>query len=41
MGTTDVSAATPEAVFNTIARRKPLGSISTPECLVNAVLFFA
>lgn len=39
--TTDASAATPETVFDTIARLTPLGSVTTPEDLADAVLFFA
>lgn len=39
--TTDASAATPEAVFDAIAARTPLGRVTTPEELADAVLFFA
>jgi 3-oxoacyl-[acyl-carrier protein] reductase len=39
--TTDASAATPEAVFDTIAGLTPLGHVTTPEDLAEAVLFFA
>lgn len=39
--TTDASAATPEAVFDTIAGLTPLGRVTTPEDLADAVLFFA
>lgn len=39
--TTDASAATPEAVFDAIAAMTPLGRVTTPEDLADAVLFFA
>jgi len=39
--TTDASAATPEAVFDLIAEQTPLGQVTTPEELADAVLFFA
>lgn len=39
--TTDASATTPEAVFDTIAQGTPLGSVTTPEEFADAVLFFA
>lgn len=39
--TTDASAATPEAVFDGIAAGTPLRSVTTPEQLADAVLFFA
>lgn len=39
--TTDASAATPEAVFDMIAAQTPLGHVTTPEELADAVLFFA
>ncbi|QFU08709.1 3-oxoacyl-[acyl-carrier-protein] reductase FabG [Rhodobacteraceae bacterium THAF1] len=39
--TTDASAATPEAVFDTIAELTPLGRVTSPEDLADAVLFFA
>ncbi|MEX0430402.1 3-oxoacyl-ACP reductase [Spiribacter insolitus] len=39
--TTDASAATPEAVFDLIASQTPLGHVTTPEELADAVLFFA
>ncbi|WP_371154964.1 3-oxoacyl-ACP reductase [Jannaschia sp. 2305UL9-9] len=39
--TTDASAATPEAVFDLIAGQTPLGHVTTPEELADAVLFFA
>jgi 3-oxoacyl-[acyl-carrier protein] reductase len=39
--TTDASAATPEAVFDIIASQTPLGQVTTPEELADAVLFFA
>lgn len=39
--TTDASAATPDAVFDTIAGLTPLGHVTTPEELADAVLFFA
>jgi len=39
--TTDASAATPEAVFDAIAAATPLGRVTTPEELADAVLFFA
>ena len=39
--TTDASAATPEAVFDFIAQSTPLRSVTTPDELADAVLFFA
>lgn len=39
--TTDASSATPAAVFDIIAQNTPLGSVTTPEELADAVLFFA
>ena len=39
--TTDASAATPEAVFDLIAEQTPLGQVTTPEELADAVLFLA
>ncbi|MBN2631539.1 MAG: 3-oxoacyl-ACP reductase [Rhodobacteraceae bacterium] len=39
--TTDASAATPEAVFDIVASQTPLGHVTTPEDLADAVLFFA
>ena len=39
--TTDASAATPEAVFDIIAGQTPLGRVTTPEEMADAVLFFA
>ncbi len=39
--TTDASAATPDVVFDIIAQNTPLGSVTTPEELADAVLFFA
>ena len=39
--TTDASAATPDAVFEIIAAQTPLGRVTTPEELADAVLFFA
>ncbi|RNE48938.1 3-oxoacyl-ACP reductase [Corynebacterium alimapuense] len=39
--TTDASAATPQEVFDAIASGTPLGSVTTPEELADAVLFFA
>ncbi|MEQ3552142.1 3-oxoacyl-ACP reductase [Pseudonocardia nematodicida] len=39
--TTDASAATPEAVFDSIAASTPLGRVTTPAELADAVLFFA
>lgn len=38
---TDASAATPDAVFDLIAQQTPLGRVTTPEELADAVLFFA
>ncbi|MBQ2261382.1 MAG: 3-oxoacyl-ACP reductase [Loktanella sp.] len=38
---TDASAATPEAVFDIIASQTPLGQVTTPDELADAVLFFA
>ncbi|WP_292292665.1 3-oxoacyl-ACP reductase [Marivita sp.] len=39
--TTDASRATPEMVFDLIAGQTPLGRVTTPEDLADAVLFFA
>jgi 3-oxoacyl-[acyl-carrier protein] reductase len=39
--TTDASAATPEAVFDLIAAQTPLGHVTTPGEMADAVLFFA
>ncbi|NAZ35714.1 3-oxoacyl-ACP reductase [Rubellimicrobium sp. CFH 75288] len=39
--TTDASAATPEAVFDIVAAQTPLGRVTTPAELADAVLFFA
>ena len=39
--TTDASAATPAAVFDAIAAGTPLGRVTTPAELADAVLFFA
>ena len=39
--TTDASAATPEAVFDLIAAQTPLGRVTTPDDMADAVLFFA
>ena len=39
--TTDASAATPEQVFEGIAAGTPLRTVTTPEQLADAVLFFA
>lgn len=39
--TTDASAATPEFVFDLIAEQTPLGHVTTPAELADAVLFFA
>ena len=39
--TTDASAATPDAVFDFIAESTPLRSVTTPEEMADAVLFFA
>ena len=38
---TDASAATPDAVFDLIAAQTPLGHVTTPDELADAVLFFA
>ena len=38
---TDASAATPDAVFDLIAAQTPLGRVTTPDELADAVLFFA
>jgi len=38
--TTDASAATPDFVFDLIARNTPLQSVTTPEEFADAVLFF-
>ncbi len=39
--TTDASAATPAAIFDLIAQQTPLGKVTTPAELADAVLFFA
>jgi 3-oxoacyl-[acyl-carrier protein] reductase len=39
--TTDASRATPEAVFDIVAGQTPLGRVTTPEDMADAVLFFA
>lgn len=39
--TTDASAATPEEVFDAIAAATPLRTVTTPEQLADAALFFA
>lgn len=39
--TTDASAATPEAVFDIVAAQTPLGHVTTPAKMADAVLFFA
>jgi 3-oxoacyl-[acyl-carrier protein] reductase len=39
--TTDASRATPEAVFDIVAAQTPLGRVTTPEDMADAVLFFA
>ena len=39
--TTDASAATPEFVFDIVASQTPLGHVTTPDELADAVLFFA
>lgn len=39
--TTDASAATPEPVFDAIAAGTPLRTVTTPEQLADAALFFA
>ena len=39
--TTDASAATPDEVFYIVASQTPLGSVTTPEEMADAVLFFA
>lgn len=39
--TTDASAATPEEVFDIVASQTPLRSVTTPEEMADAVLFFA
>jgi 3-oxoacyl-[acyl-carrier protein] reductase len=39
--TTDASRATPEAVFDIVASQTPLGRVTSPEDLADAVLFFA
>ncbi|MFN7053913.1 MAG: SDR family oxidoreductase, partial [Gemmobacter sp.] len=39
--TTDASRATPEMVFDIVASQTPLGQVTTPEDLADAVLFFA
>jgi 3-oxoacyl-[acyl-carrier protein] reductase len=39
--TTDASAATPEAVFDIVASQTPLGRVTTPDEMADAILFFA
>lgn len=39
--TTDASAATPEFVFDIVAAQTPLGHVTTPAEMADAVLFFA
>lgn len=39
--TTDASAATPDAVFEIVAAQTPLGHVTTPAEMADAVLFFA
>ena len=39
--TTDASAATPEFVFDIVASQTPLGHVTTPADMADAVLFFA
>lgn len=39
--TTDASSATPEAVFDSVAGQTPLGRVTTPDDMADAVLFFA
>jgi 3-oxoacyl-[acyl-carrier protein] reductase len=39
--TTDASAATPEAVFDIVASQTPLGRVTTPDQMADAILFFA
>ena len=39
--TTDASAATPDAVFELIARSTPLRRVTTPEEFADAIVFFA
>lgn len=39
--TTDASAATPDEVFDIVASQTPLGRVTTPEEMADAVLFFA
>ena len=39
--TTDASAATPEFVFDIVASQTPLGHVTTPAEMADAVLFFA
>ena len=39
--TTDASAATPDVVFDLIASQTPLGRVTTPQDMADAVLFFA
>lgn len=38
---TDASAATPDAVFDIIKTSTPLGKVTTPEDVADAILFFA
>ena len=38
---TDASAATPGAVFDAVAAQTPLGRVTTPDEMADAVLFFA
>lgn len=39
--TTDASRATPEAVFDIVAAQTPLGRVTTPADVADAVIFFA
>jgi NAD(P)-dependent dehydrogenase (short-subunit alcohol dehydrogenase family) len=39
--TTDASAATPECVFDIVASQTPMGHVTTPDEMADAVLFFA
>lgn len=38
---TDASAATPEEVFEHVARATPLGRVTTPAEVADVILFFA
>lgn len=38
---TDASAATPDVVFDIIKENTPIGSVTTPEEMADAILFFA